>query len=325
MTPATATLEPGDGLRFPMLQELTFHTLDVFTDRIFGGNQLAVFPNPPELPTDVLQSIAREFNLSETVFVYPARLAGTFCKLRIFTPQAELPFAGHPTIGTAQLLVELGIARAGADGSATYAFEEGVGRVPVEVMRTETGGYFTWLTTAQLPERREDAPAREVLAAIIGVVPEEILQDEQDAPIFWSAGLPFLCIPVRDREVLARATLDVARWRQALANSWAQDVYVFCHEPEGSEVDVRARMFAPAAGITEDPATGSAAAAFAGYLWKRTGGPGQWVIAQGVEMGRPSTLYVDASGEESELQTVKVGGTAVRVSSGILRLDLESD
>ncbi len=136
----------------------------------------------------------------------------------------------------------------------------------------------------------------------------------------WSAGVPYLCVPVRNRETLARADLDVSRWRAALGEAWAKDVYVFCHETEGSAAQVRARMFAPGFGIVEDPATGSAAAAFAGYLWQRHGGPGEWIIAQGVEMGRPSTLHVEAAGDGGKLQTVRVGGSAVRVSEGVLRL-----
>ncbi|HMJ06911.1 MAG TPA: PhzF family phenazine biosynthesis isomerase, partial [Chthoniobacterales bacterium] len=128
------------------------------------------------------------------------------------------------------------------------------------------------------------------------------------------------CVPLRDRDALARVQVDVARWREALSNSWAKDVFVFCHEAEGSAANLRARMFAPGLGISEDPATGSAAAAFAGYLWKREGGPGQWIIAQGVEMGRPSTLHVQASGEGGQLRRVRVGGSAVRVSSGNLQL-----
>ncbi len=299
------------------MQELTFHTLDVFTDRIFGGNQLAVFPEAPELETRLMQAIAREFNLSETVFVRPATRQGALRQLRIFTPGAELPFAGHPTIGAAQLLVELGIAPADQNGTAAFAFEEKVGLVPVTVGRSKTGGYFTWLTAARLPEIGPPAPARDALAALLGISSAEILEDEQDAPCGYSAGVPFLCIPVRDAAVLARVSVDLARWRQMIANTWAEDVYVFCAGEE--ERTMRARMFAPAMGIAEDPATGSAAAAFAGYLWQRRGGAGNWTITQGVEMGRPSTLHVEIVGN-AQLESVRVGGSAVRVSHGTMRV-----
>jgi trans-2,3-dihydro-3-hydroxyanthranilate isomerase len=302
------------------MTELTFYTLDVFTDRVFGGNQLAVFPQAPELETAVMQSIAREFNLSETVFVRPAQLEGALRALRIFTPGSELPFAGHPTVGAAQLLVELGIAPLASDGVARFAFEERVGLVPIEVTRRETGNYFTWLTAARIPARGPAVPPRDVLAALLGLGVEDVLENDTDAPCGYTAGVPFLFIPLRNRDALRRATLDLVRWREAIENSWAQDVYVFCYDTGSGSVDVHARMFAPAMGIGEDPATGSAAAAFAGYLWRRSGGEGRWVISQGEDLGRPSTLYVEARGENGALQTVRVGGSAVRVSHGTMQL-----
>lgn len=300
--------------------ELTFYTLDVFTDHIFGGNQLAVFPEAPDLATEVMQAIAREFNLSETVFVRPPKSPGALRRLRIFTPTAEMPFAGHPTIGTAQLLVELGLAQPAADGVARFSLEENVGLVPMEVARKNGDGYFTSLTAARVPECRRDVPAREALATLLGLQPGDIVIDERDAPAAWSAGVAFLCLPVRDREALARVSVDRSRWREILAEAWARDVFVFCHEPDGGAAHIRARMFAPGLGIVEDPATGSAAAAFAGYLWKRHGGPGRWIIAQGIEMGRPSTLHVEASGTRDRLDAVRVSGSAVRVSRGTLQL-----
>ena len=267
-----------------------------------------------------MQSIAREFNLSETVFVRPTEMAGALRKLRIFTPGAELPFAGHPTIGTAQLLVELGMAPAAGEGSASsFALEEGVGLVPVEVTRDDAGGYFSWLTTAHLPETRDSIPGRDALAAMLGLAAGDVLMDNQDAPAAWSAGVPYLCVPVRDRAALGRASLELARWRETLAEAWAHDVFVFCHESAGKP-EVRARMFGPGVGITEDPATGSAVAAFAGYLWQREKRAGHWTIAQGVEMGRPSLLHLEIRAEGGELAAVRVGGSAVRVSSGTLRL-----
>ena len=301
------------------MPELAFHTLDVFTAEVFGGNQLAVFPDAPELEPSVMQAIAREFNFSETVFVRPANRSA-LRRLRIYTPGAELPFAGHPTIGTAQLLVELGIAPAQAAGGADFVLEEGVGLVPVSVSRTEQGRFFTWLTAARLPERGPALPPVDLLAPMLGLSPDEILCNAVDEPCSYSAGVPFTCIPVRDLEALGRATLDTARWREVLPQLWSPDIYVFCPEPNTPGVDVRARMFGPAMGITEDPATGGAAAAFAGYLWKRNGGPGRWVIAQGVEMGRPSELHVEAIGENGRVTAVRVGGSAVRVSHGTMTI-----
>lgn len=300
------------------MQELTFYTLDVFTDRMFGGNQLAVFPTAPELDTGVMQSIAREFNLSETVFVRPARLDGALRLLRIFTPAAEIPFAGHPTVGTAQLLVELGIAPRAENGGWRFAFEEGVGPVRIEVTPNENGGFFTWLTAARIPEKGPAVPAADVLAAMLGLPPDDVLDDKTDAPCAYSAGLPFLFVPVRNRDAVRRATLDLARWRESIANFWAHDVYVFCRAD--ANVHVHSRMFAPAAGITEDPATGSAAAALGGYLWNRQPTNRRWIISQGEDMGRPSTLHVELSGEGEQLQMVRVGGSAVRVSRGTMTI-----
>jgi trans-2,3-dihydro-3-hydroxyanthranilate isomerase len=303
------------------MRELTFYTLDVFTDRIFGGNQLAVFPDAPELEQAVMQAIAREFNLSETVFVRPSAMEGALRRLRIFTPGAELPFAGHPTIGAAQLLVELGIAPRDADGGSRFAFEENVGLVAIEVSATGDGGVFTWLTAARVPEKgTEPVLERDALAALLGLETEDILQTPQDAPCVYSAGVPFLFIPLRDRDSLRRASLDLAGWRKSLRGSSSEDLYLFCHDTTSSAVDVHARMFAPAMGIAEDPATGGAAAAFAGYLWQRDRTRNRWIISQGEDMGRPSTLHVEAIGESGCLTRVLVGGTAVRVSQGTMRV-----
>jgi len=216
-------------------------------------------------------------------------------------------------------LVELGIADRDRTRAAHFAFEENVGLVPVTVASASGGGFFTWLTAARLPELGPVVPSREILAALLGIEEDDILEDERAWPCGYSAGLPFLFVPVRDRSVLQRVGLDLARWRETIANGWAKDVYVFCHEGAGG-VDLRARMFAPAAGITEDPATGSAAAALAGYLWRRKGSGGTWIVAQGVEMGRPSTLHVEAQEEDGILRTVRVGGSAVRVSHGTMKL-----
>ena len=299
---------------------LDFHTLDVFTNEIFGGNQLAVFPDAPELEATMMQAIAREFNFSETVFVRPATNPAALRRLRIFTPGNELPFAGHPTIGTAQLLFELGMAPPNESGGAEFALEEGVGLVPISVSRRDDGGFFTWLTAARLPERGPAPPSVELLAPMLGLTVDEILCNDLDAPASYSAGVPFTCIPVRDLGALGRATLDLARWRELIQQLWSPDIYLFCPEPKTPGAYVRARMFGPAMGITEDPATGGAAAAFAGYLWHRNGGPGKWVIAQGVEMGRPSELHVEANGDAGQLTSVRVGGSAVRVSHGTMTI-----
>jgi trans-2,3-dihydro-3-hydroxyanthranilate isomerase len=179
------------------------------------------------------------------------------------------------------------------------------------------------LTPARLPETQGPVPSRRELAALLGIAVDDILDDpDGDAPQAVSVGVPFLFVPVRDRGVLARVGVDLARWRELLASAWAPHVYVFCRDAANG-ADVRARMFAPAMGITEDPATGAAAAAFAGYLaWRVADRDAElrWVIEQGIEMGRPSRLEVTAVKEGGTVRSVRVGGTAVRVGEGALRL-----
>ena len=299
-----------------------FYTLDVFTDHLFGGNALAVILDSRGVPEESMQKIAREFNLSETVFVLPARGADAVRRLRIFTPERELPFAGHPTIGTAHLLWELGVAPAAKDGVVEFVLEEEVGLVPIRIVSRNEDLPFVRLTTAQLPEEGPPAPGREVLAAALGLGPQDLASGE-DRPEAYSCGVPYLFVPLRSREALRRATPDLARWRTTLDPYWAPQVYLFCREPERPGSQLRARMFAPTLGVFEDPATGSAVASLAGYLAARMpdrDGTHQWIVEQGFEMGRPSILTLELEMRSGILDAVRVGGTAVRVSEGDLRI-----
>ncbi|HEY1283526.1 MAG TPA: PhzF family phenazine biosynthesis protein [Steroidobacteraceae bacterium] len=299
--------------------KLRYSTLDVFTDRPFGGNPLAVFCDQAQLPDARMQEIAREFNLSETVFIVPPSDPRALRRLRIFTPASELPFAGHPTIGAVHVLVDEGIANiAGATGD--FAVECALGLVPIKVQRRAEGPPFLQLTTSRLPEVREDVPSRAELARLISLNESDIVV-EGDFAQAWSCGVPFLFVPVRDREALGRAAPDSAAWKQLLGGAWASQAFVFCRDPELATSNLRARMFAPQFGIAEDPATGVAAAAFAGYLAARESvksGTLRWVVEQGFEMGRPSLLHVEADRAEGKLTAVRVGGTAVRMSEGTL-------
>jgi trans-2,3-dihydro-3-hydroxyanthranilate isomerase len=302
--------------------DLHYHLLDVFTDVPFGGNQLAVFVDGPVIEPDLMQRIARELNLSETVFVQPSRDRRASRALRIFTPGVELPFAGHPTIGTAHLLVALGLVPMEQAERGVF-LEEPVGLVAVSVRRVSNGTLIAELTPAQLPETRGPVPSRAELGALLGIDADDVVvEPDGDAPQAVSAGVPFLFVPVRDRSVLARVTVDLTRWRELLASAWAPHMYVFCRDA-GSGADIRARMFAPAMGIAEDPATGGAAAAFAGYLaWRVPDLDAElhWVVEQGVEMQRPSRLELTAVKERGVVRSVRVGGTAVRVGEGVLRI-----
>jgi trans-2,3-dihydro-3-hydroxyanthranilate isomerase len=299
---------------------LRYSTLDVFTDRPFGGNPLAVFCDQPELPDAVMQKIAREFNLSETVFIVPPRDPRALRGLRIFTPARELPFAGHPTIGAVHTLVESGIAK--VDGATSeFAVECQLGLVPIKVQRRGERPPFLQFTTSRLPELgTEPVPTRVQLAQLLSLNESDILID-RDSTQAWSCGVPFLFIPVRDRAALGRAAPDTAAWRQILKNAWAGQAFAFCRDPELPDSDLRARMFAPEFGIVEDPATGIAAATFAGYLATREArqtGTLRWIVEQGFEMGRPSLLHVEADVADGLVVAVRVGGTAVRMSEGTL-------
>jgi trans-2,3-dihydro-3-hydroxyanthranilate isomerase len=298
---------------------LRYTTLDVFTDRPFGGNPLAVFCDQPELPDAVMQDIAREFNLSETVFIVPPRDARALRRLRIFTPVMELPFAGHPTIGAVQVLVESGIADL-RGGSGSFALELAVGLVPINVTRREKGPPFLQLTAARLPETQGTPPSAAELAQLLGLDQSDILTG-RDCAQFYSCGTPYLFIPVRDRAALARAAPDASAFARVLRGGWTSMTYVFCRDPELPGSQIRARMFGPEVGVIEDAATGSAAAALAGYLADRDDtatGTLRWVVEQGFEMKRPSLLYVEADKSGGKVSAVRVGGTAVRMSEGTL-------
>jgi len=297
-----------------------FFTLDVFTDVPFAGNQLAVFPDAQGMPENQLQAIAREFNLSETVFVYPPVDPANTARVRIFTPATELPFAGHPTIGTAVLLASLRrVKRRG--GKAQVVLEEGVGAVPVEV--GFSGSVPTWaqLTVAKLPEGGPPPPSSVELAATISLEPSDL--DAAMQPAGFSCGVPFLFVPLRDRVALASASPDMGAWRAALADFWAPDLFLFTRDVEQPGSHFHARMFAPLLGVSEDPATGGAVAALAGYLAaseRLTDGRHSWRIEQGFDMGRPSILELESDVRDGIVYTVRVGGNAVIVSEGELRL-----
>lgn len=296
---------------------LIFHTLDVFTDRPFGGNPLAVFLEADGLSTETMASIARELNISETVFVLRPRLPGALCRIRIFTPGRELPFAGHPTIGTAILLTDLGLAPATKGSEVSFLLEEEAGPVPVTVRLVNGAPAFAQLTS-NAPITGPPPPPLSVIAEMVCLTPSDIAGEIEAV----SAGVPFVMVPVRDRRALGSARLDVGRWKTGLADFWATEVFLFSRDPEMPGSDIRARMFAPAMGVTEDPATGAAAAALAGYLGGRDpdrDGTLRWTIEQGFEMGRPSLLQIEAEKQSGLVVKVRVGGGAVRMSEGRFR------
>jgi trans-2,3-dihydro-3-hydroxyanthranilate isomerase len=305
--------------------DLRFHTLDVFTDEQFGGNPLAVFPDGRGLDDATMQRIAREMNLSETVFVLPPEGEGAR-RVRIFTPARELPFAGHPTIGTAWFLAASGEVPLARDGTGTLVLEENVGPVAVEMRMQGGRPEFARFTTAVLPEHRPPGLDRAACARVLSLREEEIGAPGWE-PEMVSCGLPFFIVPVRDLAALGRARLDATAWEQHLEHAWARQLYPITPRPAESGCDVRARMYGSGVGIAEDPATGSAAAALGAYLGRRAGRDGThvWRIEQGVEMGRPSLIQAEADVKGGAVSAVRVGGRAVAVARGTLTLDLPGE
>jgi trans-2,3-dihydro-3-hydroxyanthranilate isomerase len=294
-----------------------FYTADVFTDHLFGGNQLAVFPDGKGISDEQMQNIAREFNLSETVFVLPPETSEGTRRLRIFTPGRELKFAGHPTVGTAFILASTGDIPLEGDVT-TVVFEEGIGPVPVEILASKGTPGFVQLTAAQLPEYGPHPPPVDHLAAMLSIGVEDILDDANEGPAAISCGMPFLYVPLASIDAARRARLNWEWWQQSLSTHWAPLVYIFSRETERDGADIHARMFGASVGIEEDPATGAAASALAGYLAPRRGGSGtlEWMIEQGIEMGRPSMIRLQADVEGGEIREIRVGGETVMVSEG---------
>ncbi len=307
------------------MHSLRFLTADVFTDRVFGGNPLAVFPDGrgPDgraLDNATMQAIAQEMNLSETVFVLPPEQAGETRRLRIFTPAVELPFAGHPTVGTAIVLAQTG--ELDGPGPWDIVFGEGVGPVPVRITTASADAPMTaTLSSARLPTALDTVRAPAILAALLGL-PEEAVGGAALDPAAYSAGVPFTIVPVASRAALSAIAFDVAVWRAHLADQPAPHVYAIAPDDADPQT-IHARMFAPAMGITEDPATGGAATALAGYLFDRqrpTADRTVWTLLQGADMGRPSTIHLTADQSDGRLSAVHVGGSAVIVSRGSLTL-----
>jgi len=296
-------------------------TADVFTDVPFGGNQLAIFPDAREIPERRLLDVTREFNYSETTFVLPPDDPKHTARVRIFTPGSELPFAGHPTVGTAHVLAAIGAVKLTGDRTA-IVFEEGVGPVPVTIHATNGQPTFAQLSVAQLPNVTPAPAPRETLAAMLSLTPHDLTGDAM-APEAVSCGTPFLFVPLRDRAAVARARVKPDVMDAALNGYITYKVFLFAMDPERADSDVRARMFAPGIGVPEDPATGSAAVGLGGYLAardKRRDGVLRWRVEQGFEMGRPSILDVEVDKHDGEITGVRVGGETVLVCEGTMTL-----
>lgn len=277
--------------------------VDVFTEVPFEGNALAVFPNAAGMPEDAMQRIAREMNLSETVFIVPPTHPDAVAAFRIFTPARELLFAGHPTVGGSFVLLQEGMV---PNGSERFVLEEKVGLVPIRVEHAERP--LIWLTTPPISFGQTFEKAR--CAAALGVELGDLLDIP---PQMVSAGNPFFFIAMRNKEAVDRAFLDITGAKSIKGPEIGPcGAFVFAPTPEGAY----SRMFAPEYGITEDPATGSATGPLAAYMSRHkllpAASPSRFVSEQGVKMGRRSILHVQMHGEGGS-EGIEVGGHVVPV------------
>jgi trans-2,3-dihydro-3-hydroxyanthranilate isomerase len=295
-----------------------YYTCDVFTETRFGGNQLAVLPKADGLSDRQMQQITREFNFSETAFVFPAK-SGHTRQVRIFTPAAEIPFAGHPNVGTAFVLAAAG-EFGEINSSLAVTFEEEAGLVSVAI-RAEQGKIVSCeLAAPQSLSLGKTVPA-ELVASAVSLDRENILTDPHH-PQICSVGLPFVFTDLRDRAALERARINMSGFDALRDLGVDPQLHLYVRVSDG--LDIRARMFAPLSGLPEDPATGSASCALAGllaYYKKEPSGSFAWRIAQGVEMGRPSTLIARAEKADGTVQATWVGGSCVMVSEGFIYVD----
>ncbi|WP_186419314.1 PhzF family phenazine biosynthesis protein [Bosea sp. CS1GBMeth4] len=295
-----------------------FATLDVFTTRPHAGNPLAVVLDSEGLDGAAMQAIAREFNLSETVFVAPPAASGNRAAIRIFTPGQELPFAGHPTVGTAVLLALRDAAE--GRGADRLVLEETVGPVDCAVAPVDHRIGRATFTLPRLPQRLELAITEGDLAQALGLAAADLGFDGHRASLF-SAGVPFVFVPVASRAAVARSGPAGADFGRIMAGAPHGNAVVYCREPEEAGHHYHVRMFWPEAGMVEDPATGGAAAAFAGVImaFDRPGdGTHRFVIEQGYEMGRPSQIELTLTVAGGALAAATIGGAAVVMSEGVL-------
>jgi trans-2,3-dihydro-3-hydroxyanthranilate isomerase len=290
-----------------------FFTLDVFTDKRFAGNPLGVVMDSDGLDTAAMQTIAREFNLSETVFVAPPEDKSHRARIRIFTPVSELPFAGHPTVGTAVLLGRLD----GGMNVRDFVLGLTIGPVPCRVTPAGDGGRAVF-DLPRLPESIGASADHAAIAAALGIDAADIGFGGMTAAR-WSAGAPYTMVPVRGLDAIKRCRVNAALWGKAFDFDAHGAAYMICDETADAAHAFHTRMFAPRQGVPEDPATGSAAAAFAGYLAAHGGyRDGEHVvqIEQGYEMGRPSLIELTLKIAGGKLTGASIGGGAVVVMDG---------
>lgn len=287
----------------------TFHIVDVFSSTPFGGNQLAVLPDATGISTEGMQKIAREFNFGETTFVLPKTDPSTY-RVRIFSPRTELDFAGHPSVGTACALAMKQHVR--LSDPIRLILEENVGPVTVDVAQRD-GGWHGTLTLSGKIDAPSGAPSPTDLAAILSVEPAEVRR-----VFFAGIGVPLCFAQLNSNEAVDRAAINRAAWAATLARAWSPHIFFFAGNlRDGGEL--YARMWAPALGVEEDPATGSACAALVGAMASKpefTGTVYRLSIQQGVAMGRRSEIEAEARKSGAVVTSVSVSGATTYIASG---------
>jgi trans-2,3-dihydro-3-hydroxyanthranilate isomerase len=300
--------------------KLNFVTVDVFTGTQFAGNPLAVVLNAKGLTGGQMQAIAAEFNLAETTFVLPPKHAAHTAEVRIFTPRSEMPFAGHPNVGTAFALARIGTSYGRAINGESVTFEEKAGLVPISILKEGTMVTGARLASPQPLTLGAEIPT-DLIASACSLSIDDI-ETRNHPPLIASCGVPFILAELKDRARLAAAAARSDVFMREISRLPVTSIFIYAHVAEDG-LDIRARMFAPHHGIPEDPATGSANVALIGLLAHLRSEADLRIsktIAQGVEMGRPSLLHAEAEKNNGTVTATYIGGRCVPVMSGVIEL-----
>ena len=304
------------------MRKLRYQLVDVFTSERFGGNQLAVFTNGRGVEADVMQRIAKELNLSEITFVLPPEDPANDYRVRIFTPAIEMPMAGHPTVGTAFVLAREHLVNIDFERTA-IRLEEQVGVIPVNFAFEDDGRLLVTMQQP-LPTFGPEFTDRAVIADMLSL--DESALDDYPLQVI-ACGLPFLFVPVKNLEAMRAIKLRLDIWERAVKDHAEQHVFAFTHQVEKEGSTVHSRMFAPAMGIPEDPATGAASGPLGCYLVKHgivtdnpAGTPALIVSEQGIEMGRPSFIHIQIDQTDGKISRVSVGGQSVYIGEGAIEI-----
>jgi len=299
--------------------KLNYHLLDVFTNQAFGGNQLAVFTDPPaEISQATMQKIAKEMNLAEITFVFPPENPDNDFRVRIFTPTVEMPMAGHPTVGTGYLLAQEGML-GDINGEKVVTFEEGVGPIKVTVQAGDDGKPSQILMRQPLPQFLDIYDDKQLIADMLSLSVNDL---HPTAPVqVVTTGVPFLYIVINSLEAINKINLRLEIWEKHFKGTKAEQIFVTSPQTQYDSSTVHSRMFAPAFGIPEDPATGAASGPLGAYLVKYgLAEAGDLVSEQGIEMGRPSFINIHIGVDGDTFTDIVIGGECVYMGYGTLVL-----